>query len=216
MPSTVPARPRLLVVDDHEVVRLGMRPLLAELGEVDEAGDLATARACLAARPYALVLLDLGLGVDFGLSAVAELKRDWPDTRVLVLTSMDEQLYAERVLRAGGDGYVMKSSPAAMLREAVRQVLGGQVWLSPAMNSALLRRLQPAAAAPTERPQLSPRELEVLRLVAAGLGTREIADALNRSVKTIETHKQTLKTKLGADSPAMLLRLAIAWCADAA
>lgn len=211
------ALPRILVVDDHEVVRLGIRHLLAGRADLDEAADLPSARARLAATPFHLVLLDLGLGVDFGLTAIAELKAAHPGLRILVLTSMDEQLYAERVLRAGGDGYVMKSMLAGALVGAVEQVLAGQVYLSPAMNSALLRRITPSARPVSdERPALSNREVEVLRLVAAGLGTREIADRLNRSVKTIETHKQTLKVKLGADSPAMLVRLAIAWCDDAA
>jgi DNA-binding NarL/FixJ family response regulator len=92
--------------------------------------------------------------------------------------------------------------------------MAGQVHVSAHLGSQLLRRMTAGAATASARPALSGREVEVLRLVAAGRGTREIADALNRSVKTIETHKQSLKAKLGADSPTQLVRLALAWCAE--
>jgi DNA-binding NarL/FixJ family response regulator len=129
---------------------------------------------------------------------------------VIVLSSLAEELYAERALRAGADGYVMKTALADTLMRAVDAVLAGEVYVGPAVRSALLRRATGGADDPG-RPSLSPRELEVLRLVAAGKGTREIAELLNRSVKTIETHKQALKLKLAADTPAQLLRQAIAW-----
>lgn len=128
--------------------------------------------------------------------------------RVIVLTSLAEDLYAERALKAGADGFVSKSALGATLLEAVETVLAGRVYVSPAMGELLLRRL---GSGPASKPELSPREIEVLRLVAAGRTTREIADALNRSVKTVETHKQALKVKLGAQSPAQLVRLAVHW-----
>jgi DNA-binding NarL/FixJ family response regulator len=118
------------------------------------------------------------------------------------------------VLRAGADGYVMKSALGDTLLHAVDTVMAGQVHVSAQLGSQMLRRLTTGQATASARPELSGRELEVLRLVAAGKGTREIAEALNRSVKTIETHKQSLKTKLGADSPTQLVRLAVAWCGE--
>ena len=127
---------------------------------------------------------------------------------------MAEDLYAERALRAGADGYVMKSALGPSLLNAVDAVLAGDVHVSPHLRSTLLRRMVGREQDAAPRPDLSPRELEVLRLVAAGKSTREIADALNRSVKTIETHKQALKTKLGAETPAMLVRLALAWSGE--
>lgn len=199
---------RVLVVDDHDVVRLGVRHLLGGRAAVREAADVAGALALLAAEPADLLLLDLSLGEDFGLTALPRLKAACPGLRVLVLTSLAEDLYAERALKAGADGFVSKSALSATLLAAVDQVLAGRVYVSPAVGDALLRRL---TAGPGARPELSPREIEVLRLVAAGRTTREIADALNRSVKTVETHKQALKTKLGADSPAQLVRLAVHW-----
>ncbi len=204
----------VLVVDDHEIVRLGVRHLLGNRAAVTECGSLKDARAALAAQAFDLLLLDLGLGDDFSLVALPQLRADHPALKIIVLTSMDEALFAERVLRAGADGYVMKSALGDTLLQAVNTVMAGQVHVSAQLGSQMLRRMTTGQATASARPALSGREVEVLRLVAAGKGTREIADALNRSVKTIETHKQALKTKLGADSPTQLVRLALAWCGE--
>lgn len=203
----------VLIVDDHELVRLGVRHLLQQLGcqlEMAEAADLDAARRALAGGRFDLVLLDLALGDDFALQALPRLREAAGDARIVVLTSLAEQLYAERALQAGADGFVMKTELAATLLDAVHAVLAGEVYLSPSQRSQTLRRMA-GHAGEASRPQLSPRELEVLRLVAEGRSTREIAEKLNRSVKTIETHKQTLKTKLGAETQAQLIRQGIAW-----
>jgi DNA-binding NarL/FixJ family response regulator len=121
-------------------------------------------------------------------------------------------MFAERTLRAGADGFVMKSALGQTLLQAVDTVLAGGVYLSPAVSGTLLRRAAGRAGPEAGAPELSAREIEVLRLVASGKGTREIAELLNRSVKTVETHKQALKTKLGAESPTMLVRLCMSWC----
>jgi two-component system, NarL family, response regulator FusR len=206
---------RVLVVDDHDIVRLGVRHLLGARAEVFEAASLPQAREWLTEHRCELLLFDLGLGNDFGLAALPRLRSDWPAMKILVLTSMAEDLFAERALHAGADGFVMKSALAQTLLEAVDTVLAGGVYASPRVSAGLLRRAA-GRDAPEGRPALSNRELEVLRGIAAGQSTRDIAEALNRSVKTIETHKQALKTKLGAETPAQLLRLAVAWFADAA
>lgn len=210
-------RLKVLVADDHDIVRLGVRHLLGDRAEIAEAATLPEARSLLAKQPFDLLLLDLGLGDEFSLSALPQLREDFPALKILVLTSMAEELFAERALRAGADGYVTKSALSQTLLQAVDNVLAGGIHLSPALSGALLRRAagkSNSATGNAGEPDLSPREVEVLRLVAAGKSTREIADTLNRSVKTIETHKQALKTKLGADSPAMLVRLALAWCGE--
>lgn len=219
MPATLPAGsapatgalPRILVVDDHEIVRLGVRQLLDGRALVAEAADLRAALDHLAREACDLVLLDLGLGDDFGLAAPPRLRDGRPKLKVVVLTSMPETLYAERCLQAGADGYVMKSALGQTLIEAVDTVLAGQIYVSPEQRNVLLRRVTGGGGADEGRAALTAREIEVLRLVAAGRSTREIAETLNRSVKTIETHKQSLKTKLGADTPAMLVRLALGW-----
>ena len=178
---------RVLVADDHDIVRLGVRHLLGERANVTDAASL---------------------------NALPRLREEHPALKILVLSSMAEDIFAERVLRAGADGFVSKAALSGVLMQAVGVVMAGGVYASPAIAGALMRRAAGRADAASSSPELSPREVEVLRLVAAGRSTREIADALNRSVKTIETHKQALKTKLGADSPAMLVRLALAWCGE--
>ncbi|MFT3817740.1 MAG: response regulator transcription factor [Rubrivivax sp.] len=205
----------VLIVDDHDIVRLGVRQILERLPRpcrVREAASVREALAGLADDPPELLLLDLGLGDELALAALPRLRDAAPQARILVLTSMPEDLYAERCLRAGADGFVAKSALSGTLFDAVQAVLAGQIWVSPERRELLLRRATGrGAAAAADRPELSTRELEVLRLVAAGRSTREIADQLNRSVKTIETHKQSLKLKLDADTPAMLVRKAIAF-----
>ncbi|MDE2368574.1 MAG: response regulator transcription factor [Burkholderiales bacterium] len=206
---------KVLIVDDHDIVRLGVRHLLGEPTQVHEAANLADARALLAREPFRLLILDLGLGDEFSLTVLPQIRRDHPELKIIVLTSMAEELYAERALRAGADGYVMKTELAQTLAAAVTAVLAGDVHVSPRLRSTLLRRVAGGPAAAAAGPELSPREIEVLRLVGQGRSTREIAELLNRSVKTIETHKQALKDKLGAESPAMLIKIALAWCGDA-
>lgn len=210
----------VLVVDDHDIVRLGVRQVLSTLDRpcaVREAASVREALDALRAAPADLVMLDLGLGDEFGLAALPRLRDLAPAARILVLSSMPEGMYAERCLRAGADGFVAKAALSATLLDAVRGVLAGRIWVSAEQRDALLRRAtgRPASQGPGQ-PELSVRELEVLRLVAAGRSTREIADQLNRSVKTIETHKQSLKVKLDAQTPAMLVRKAIAYLDEGA
>lgn len=206
----------VVLVDDHDVVRLGVRALLSQLQRpcrVREAASVRDALAALQAERCDLLILDLGLGDELALGALPRLREAAAGARILVLSSMPEDLYAERCLRAGADGFVAKGALSSTLLDAVRAVLDGRLWVSPDRRDELLRRAAGRAVA-TDQPELSARELEVLRLVAAGRSTREIADQLNRSVKTIETHKQSLKLKLGADSPAMLVRKAIAFLGE--
>jgi two-component system, NarL family, response regulator FusR len=206
---------KVLVVDDHAIIRLGVRHLLGEGAQITDAESLVQARAALAQGRFDLMLLDLGLGDEFSLTGLPLLRQSAPQMKIIVLTSMDEGLYAERALRAGADGFVMKSEISTTLQTAISTVMAGQVHVSSALSNTLLRRMTTGTnEAASGRAELSPREIEVLRLVASGKSTREIADALNRSVKTIETHKQALKTKLGADSPARLVRMALAWFGD--
>lgn len=209
-----PRRLRVMVVDDHDIVHLGVKHLFGDRAEVLDANTLQQARAQLSSRPCDLMLLDLGLGEGFSLSALPRLREDYPQLKIIVLTSMAEELYAERALRAGADGYVMKSALGQTLLEAADRVLSGQIYASAGLSNALMRRAAGREVA-NGRPALSARETEVLRLMASGQSTREIAETLNRSIKTVESHKQSLKAKLGADSPARLMRMAVTWFADA-
>ena len=204
---------RVIVVDDHDIVRLGVRHVLSGQPRECVVADVVSTREALgllSSQTFDLMLLDLSLGDEFALTALPRLREACPTMKIVVLTSLSEDLYAERCLRAGADGFVMKSALGQTLLEAVQTVLADQIYVSPQQRTSLLRRVtgrQPRDG----RAELSPREIEVLHLVAAGRSTREIADALNRSVKTVETHKQALKTKLDAETPAMLVRKAVAW-----
>ncbi len=205
-----PFRARVVVVDDHAALRVGLRHMLSaepDLEVVADVGTLREGREALKAHSPDLLVLDLGLGDEFSLGWLPRLKEDSPATRILVLSAHSEQLYAERVLRVGAQAYLMKTAPLEDLLKAIRSVLAGQIAVSDAQRDVMAQRAASGAGA---GPEMSARELEVLRHVAAGRSTADIAQLLNRSVKTIESHKQALKTKLGADTPAQLMRIAIA------
>ena len=175
---------RVVLVDDHALLRLGLRQLLSaepDLTVVADVGTVREAREALVRHQPDLLVLDLGLGDEFSLASLPRLREDSPATRILVLSSHAEQLYAERALRAGAHAFVMKSAPADELLRALRRVLAGQIALSAAQQEALLQRS--VGHGPDKgAPALSTRELEVLRLVADGRSTAEIAQVLHRSV----------------------------------
>ncbi len=203
---------RIVLVDDHELIRIGLRHLLAAEPDLEVLADVSTlreARELLVEHKPDLLVLDLGLGDDFSLVQLPALREDSPQTRILVLSSHAEHLYAERALRAGAHGYLMKSAPPAEFLAAVRRVLAGKISLSEDQRESMLQRAA-GGASRSAGPELSPREFEVLRHIAAGRSTAEIAQILHRNVKTIESHKQSLKSKLGAETPAQLMRMAIA------
>ena len=159
-----------------------------------------------------IVVTDLSLSGRPGLELIKEIRASWPVLPILVLSIHDEELWAERVLRAGAQGYVMKSHATEKVMEAMRRVLAGGLWLSEYMNSALLGRLthrrQPVVH---EMPlaTLSDRELEIFQMIGRGLSVKEIAQQLFLSSKTVEVHREHIKEKLGMRSSAELLRYAV-------
>lgn len=209
---------KVLLVDDHPVVREGIAQIIRQAGgmEVCAQADCPeqALRAVSTSKPDVAVL-DLGLGASSGLGLIQELKALHPRLPLLALSMHDESLYAERVLRAGASGYIMKQEVAEQFVEAVRKVLSGGIYLSERMSERMLQRLsgqKPGATASIDR--LSDRELEVLRLVAQCMSTREIAAKLFLSVKTVETHQDHIKAKLGLESGRELFRYAIVWSMD--
>ena len=204
---------RLLIVDDHPIVREGLRQLLERESGLSVAGAVGSAAEAMAALEKHLpdvVLLDLSLGADSGLDLLQKIHEKWARLPVLVLSMHDESGMAERVLRYGALGYIMKHEATDRLVAAIRKVSKGEVFLSEAMSSLLLKQLS-GRPAPGERPAvaaLSNRELEVLRLLGQGRGTREIANLLKLSVKTVETHRTKLKDKLGVRSATELVAYA--------
>ncbi len=204
--------PRAFLVDDHALVRAGMRALL-ERGGVTVVGEAASAEEALAAiddQQLDVLLADISLEGASGLELIKGLAARWPDLPVLVVSMHDEQLYAERAVQAGARGYLMKDAAPAHLLEAIETVVSQRVYLSPEMTARALERMR-GGCAPESSPveSLSDRELEVYTRMGQGMSTREIAEALHLSVKTVESHRANLKRKLGVGSAAELMRMAV-------
>lgn len=209
-------RVRILLVDDHPVVRQGLTQLLAQEGDMIVCGEAETAaeamKAVEATRPR-LAVVDISLKEGTGLDLVKDLRARHPDVAVLVFSMHDESVYAERALRAGARGYVMKIRPPAVLVGALKEVLSGGIHLSPEMSQSLLLRLANNSSAPgrSRIESLSNREVDVLRMLGDGLTTRQIAQKLHRSPKTIDSHRENIKRKLNCRNVAELLREAVRW-----
>ena len=204
---------RILLVDDHPVLRQGLvrlierEPDLSVCGEAESADEALRAVARL--HPT-LVIVDLSLHGKPGLELIKDLRASHPDVRVLVLSMHDETLWAERVLRAGACGYIMKQEKPRVLISSIRQALRGEICLSEAMSATLLRKL--AGRRPdrgNSEDGLGDRELEVLQLIGQGLATRDIAAALHISIKTVEAHREHIKRKLNLPTGDELLRYAV-------
>ena len=206
---------RILMVDDHPIVREGMARFLnaqAELNLCGEAGNAEEGMAAFAACDPALAIVDISLGKDSGLDFIKALRRLSPDLAILAMSLHDELIFAERALRAGANGYLMKHEATANILLAVRRVLSGGIYLSDAMHGRLAQKLATRGGI-TASPiaGLSEREFEILHLLGLGFGTRQISEKLSRSVKTIETHRAHLKEKLQLQSGADLVRFAGQW-----
>jgi DNA-binding NarL/FixJ family response regulator len=205
-------------VDDHAILRRGLVELIngePKLEVCGEASSLGEAYSEIGKCRPDLVIVDISLEGNDGVELIKELVRRWPDLPVLAYSMHDEELYAERVLRAGGKGYVMKREPLEQLLEAIEQVLKGKVHLSDRMSDRLLGRMVNAGSqtagleAPIEK--LSDRELEVFQLIGKGRSTNDIAEQLCLSVKTIETYREHLKQKLNLRTGNELVRYAVEW-----
>lgn len=160
-------------------------------------------------RPH-LVILDLALREAHGLEVIKDLRARVPDLHILVLSMHDESIYAERVVRAGARGYIMKGEPTERVLAAVRHVLSGRIWLSEAMTNRLLEKATRGEPV-SDVESLSDRELEVFELMGDGLSTSQIAGALSLSPRTIETHRDNIKAKLGVRNARELIQRAALW-----
>jgi len=205
---------RIVIVDDHPIMRMGLRQLLESSQLVDvcaEAGSVSEAITVItAARPVDLVVIDISLPDRSGLELIRELRTIDPGARSLVVSSHDEKVYAERVLRAGGRGYLMKDRAPEQIIAAVGQILAGGVFLSPAMTARMMEVLSGSKAA-SPISGLSDRELEVFRAIGEGKSSREISGLLGVSIRTIDAHRTHIKEKLGLRDAAELSYEAIRW-----
>lgn len=205
---------RILIVDDHPIVRQGLKRLIdqeEDLSVCGEAEDVKEARNAIEAMSPDAVILDISLKNSDGVDLIKELRLRRIKTPVLVLSMHDESIYAERLLSAGANGYIMKQEASDQFLAALRGVLSGDIWVSNAVREKMAKSAaaEDAVADPISR--LSNRELQVFNLIGQGLSTREIAGKLNLSVKTIESHRLTIKDKLNIDSATQLVRYAVRW-----
>ncbi len=206
---------RVLVADDHTIVRQGLRALLEvnpDIAVVGEAGDGAEAARLSAELHPDVVVMDISMPVQDGLAATRTIKREAPGAQVLILTMHESDEYFFRVLQAGASGYVLKRAAPSDLIAAIRAVARGEVFLHPAVARRLVSDYLSRAEAGERQPgyqQLTPREREVLALVAEGLGNREIAERLVLSLSTVQTHYSHLLEKLGLQNRAGLIKYAI-------
>ncbi|MEW6474253.1 MAG: response regulator transcription factor [Actinomycetota bacterium] len=206
---------RVALCDDHAVVRSGLRLILENASDVEVVGEVGTSVEAVelaAAQQPDVFLVDLTLGDDSGIDTTRRIREVAPETQVLVLTMHDDVEYLRGAFGAGAAGYLVKEAASVELLLAVRAVAAGQGYVHPRLGAALLAD-NPAAAEPDATPQrpcrdLSPREVEVLRLLAAGHTNAEVATKLFLSPRTIETHRLRIQQKLGLRTRAELLRYA--------
>jgi len=207
---------QILIVDDHPMMRqglaqlIGLEPDLAVCGEAENAGG---ALGAIGALKPDLVLADISLPGKNGLELIKDFQTIQPGLPVLVISMHDESLYAERVLRAGGRGYIMKQEGGKKLMQAIRQVLDGKIYVSEKMSANILEifsgRRAGAESSPLER--LTDREFEIFQLIGQGQRTRDIAEKLHLSVKTVDAHRANIKSKLKLNSATELVRYAVRW-----
>jgi DNA-binding NarL/FixJ family response regulator len=198
---------KILLADDHQIVRDGLRRILAASPDLQVAGEAASGDEALAlvkANDYDVAMLDLSMPGLAGLDLIKRLKIEKPALRLLVLSMHGEHQYAARALKAGASGYLTKDSAGEQLVAAIRKIAAGGVHLTDAAAAALL---QATGKPPHEA--LSDREFEVMRLLVEGLGPTEIGERLHLSVKTVSTHKTRILEKLGLASTADLVRYAL-------
>lgn len=213
------AKTRVFVADDHPFLRVGLSHLInkeADMTVCGEAETVAGVRSGVEREKPDLLLTDLCLGDSDGLDLIKGLKAQFPNLPILVLSQQDETLFAERTLRAGARGYIMKERATQDVLEGIRTILGGDLYVSRKVAALAMRKLveggaDAAGAAGSEVSGLSDRELQVFRLLGAGKGTKEIADALKLSHKTIETYRENIKAKLDLPNATALISRATEW-----
>ena len=205
---------RILIVDDHPLMREGLIALIAghtDLEVCGEADSAAGAVAAIDALHPDVVVLDLTLGQDDGVALVATLHARSPSLPILVLSMHDETVYAEKMLSLGARGYVMKQEASEVFLTALRKVIAGEHYVRAELAARLLARATRANQARVPSGQLTAREHEVLRAIARGLSTQEIAKLLGMHAKTVDSHRRNMREKLGLTSAGDLVRYAMQW-----
>lgn len=206
---------RIVIVEDHPIVRRGMAQLInfeEDMCTVGEAETTIIAHEILEREKPDLVLVDLSLKGGSGLELIKDIKKLYPKMLIIVVSLHDENVYAERVMRAGAKGYIMKSEATESILTAIRQVLKGGIYLSPDMQTKMLNKIVSGVDNSVHTIDLlSDREFEVFEMVGKGITTKKTARELNLSIKTIETYKSHIKTKLNIKDSTELIQFATEW-----
>jgi DNA-binding NarL/FixJ family response regulator len=191
------AKNRVLIVDDHPIVRQGLRRLIEQEEDLTVCGEVETARDAKAAirdlKPDA-VIVDISLRQGDGIELVKDSRAHYPSLPILVLSMHEETIYAERMLSAGSNGYIMKQAASDQFLVALRRVLEGGIYVSEAVGNSMIQKFA-----------------SILHMIGKGLSTRQAAEALNLSVKTVESHRQRIKRKLNLNTGSQLVQYAVNW-----
>ncbi|HEY2108731.1 MAG TPA: response regulator transcription factor [Candidatus Acidoferrales bacterium] len=210
---------KVFLVDDHPIVRQGLALFIEREPDLTVCGEAEDATSALQAIRDAgpdFVILDISLNGPDGLELLKTLRVRYPSLPALVLSMHDESVYAERALRAGANGYIMKQEAADKVITAIRHILGGDVYLSDRLTKQMLQQFVNGSISPRDPlAKLSDRELEVFRLIGAGHGTRQIADELHVSTKTVESYQAHIKEKLALRNARELVQYAVEWSLNA-
>jgi DNA-binding NarL/FixJ family response regulator len=205
---------RVLIVDEHPIVRLGLRRVIETEQDLMVCGEAATAadtRSAIREFSPDLLICEIGFKHGDGIELVRYVRAHHPRLPILVLSAFDEAFYAERLLSVGASGYITKQAPSEQFMTSVRRVLQGGIYVSEAVGNNMIRKYAAGggevAADPIER--LSNRELQILQMIGKGMSTREMAQSLNLSVKTVESHRQRIKGKLDLRSGLQLVHYAL-------
>lgn len=207
---------KILIVDDHPIVRQGLAELINHEDDLMVCGQAEDAHQAMKAvkelKPN-MAIVDISLKQTSGMELIKDLNSQYPDLPILALSMHDESLYAERTLRAGARGYIMKAVATEKVIMAIRKILSGEIYISDKMASKMMLKLVGGKSEIKKSPveTLSDRELEVFQLIGKGFGTRQISERLYLSIKTIETYRAHIKEKLNLADAAELLQYAIQW-----
>jgi two-component system response regulator NreC len=206
---------RVLIVDDHTIVRDGISSLLALAGDIEVVGEAANGREGLEKVSKLLpdvVLMDISMPIMGGLEAIPRIRKEFPETRILVLTQYDDKEHVFPAIQAGANGFISKTAASSELTSGVRAVAAGESYLSPAIAKLFVedyQRVTPIEVKSDPYNELTDREREMLKLVVEGYKTRQIADMLAITPKTVEAHKTSLMRKLGIHSNLELIKYAL-------
>jgi DNA-binding NarL/FixJ family response regulator len=209
-------RHRVLIVDDHPIVRQGLRRLIEQEEDLSVCGEAETTREAKTAirelKPD-VVIVDISLKQGDGIELVKDARAHHPQLPILVLSMHDETIYAERMLSAGANGYIMKQAASDQFLVALRRVLDGGIYVSEPVGNSMIQKFASGGAYISANPidRLSNRELQILHMIGRGLSTRQAAETLNLSVKTVESHRQRIKRKLNLSTGSQLVQYAVNW-----